>query len=79
MNTKNKNTTQKPNLLRCTVTVENGVATASYRWAGLAMDGHCRHDEDVSTWTVQQIRDLFADLIGADLQVDRDRIVVEHV
>ena len=63
---------RKPeHLERCDIRVQNGIATARYRWAHLRVDGHIQHDEDVTGWTDQDVLNVMANLIGIDTPKDR--------
>ena len=51
-------------LEHCTITVEDGKASAHYRWVGAQCDGYDSHDKDVSEWKDREIIELFCDLVG---------------
>lgn len=61
---------------RCEVVVDCGQATATYRWAGMDVDGHETIDDDVTEWSEGEIRDMMADMIG--IEEGRDLISVEY-
>ena len=65
-----------PTLIRCNVTVSMGIATARYLFEGNSVEGAQRHDEDVSTWSDVDVRELFRDLLGVS-NSDADKIEVD--
>lgn len=66
----------KPHLLWCKVVIEEGQARATYRWSDTIVNGRHDHDEDVSSWTDDEVVNLIADMIGAD-ERDREKIEIE--
>lgn len=66
-------------LVRCIIKVgPDGRVRATYRWSHLQIDGHDCHDEDVTSWSDQEIKQCVADLIGVTKPEDLDRMVVER-
>ena len=61
----------------CEVTVSaEGLARAEYKWAGLGVAGSQSHEEDVSQWSDDEIRECFADLLGIEDENDKAKIKV---
>jgi hypothetical protein len=59
----------------CTITIIDGYAHAEYQWVGLLVPGRDRHDEDVSDWSDDEVREVVGGLIGitegfADIKVN---------
>jgi len=67
--------TEDPKLIYCTVTVTEGTAVAKYRWEGSLITGADMLDDDVSTWTDDEIREIMALSVGIE-EKDRSRIDV---
>ena len=64
-----------PALVRCVITVTEGVAHAVYRWSDRDRDGSDMIDEEVGEWTDDEIRAAMADLVGIG-EADRESIEV---
>lgn len=64
-------------LVRCEARVNGeGQLSLVYRWSTLEVDGRDSHDEDVSGWNDDDIRDLAASIIGAEHPDDIAKIQV---
>jgi hypothetical protein len=59
-----------------TVTVSNGYATARYQIRGLKVAGGDGYDDDVSTWTDDDIRETIGQIIGVEPQYRKQIEVV---
>lgn len=55
--------------------VNDGVLSFRYRIKGGKVDGSERHDEDVSEWTEQEIKQLAVDLF----EIDPAKVEVEYL
>ncbi len=53
----------------------DGQAVATYRWAGNKVDGRDAHDEDVSEWSDDEIREVFAGLLGITEGIEEIEVV----
>jgi hypothetical protein len=60
-----------------TVMVSEGRALLRYRVTGSKIDGRDAHDEDVTEWSDQDLRNLACDLLDVDRQFAGD-IAVER-
>lgn len=64
---------------RCIATVScMGDLSISYKWAHLPCGGRHDHDEDVGTWSDDEILDLVCNVIGIEHDEDREAVEVRH-
>ena len=63
----------------CTITVDGGDASATYKWSHLDVEGGFSHDEDVSDWSNDELLDLFSVMIGFDKEDDCDAVTINRL